>query len=306
MNWTAPLLVVVVLLLAGLAGPVGGSMTSAAGTVDHAPQEETPTATNESDEPAEPGARFAGVVAVQGAEVESEMDGRTFGIRVARANSNDSKAGVVADRVEETARRTEELHERKQELEEARENGNISQSRYRAEVAAFAARTSAVERQLNQAEAASRDLPAGLLESKGVNATAIARLRNDSRNLSGPETAEIARSIAGPGAGAGLSGNDTTRGPPATAPGRSGASNGSDRGPPQTGDGNETATPRGSPAAPPARTDSTRSTPPGAGGNSTDAPGNPGGGGPPSETGPPARYVGDAYAQLVADTGVAP
>jgi len=214
MHRTAALLAVALLLVAGAALPAVGSATGAAGTADPAAQVETPNGTNATDGTAAPGAQFAGVVAVQGAEVAGEVEGRAFGISVARARSNGSKAGVVAAQFESLANRTEALADRKRELAEARENGSITEARYRAEVAALAARNAAVERQLNQTEAATNGLPPELLESRGVNATAIDRLRNDSRSLKGPEVAAIARSIAGPPNRAGLAGGNATRGPP--------------------------------------------------------------------------------------------
>ena len=300
MKRTVPLLAVALLLLAGMAVPVGGAATGAAGTADHAPQEETPTESNESTEPPAPGAQFAGVVAVQAAEVEGEMDGRSFGIRVARANSNGSKAGVVADQFDDLEGRLDALAERKQALAEARENGSISEARYRAEVAALAARTAAVERQINQTEAATHDLPPGLLESKGVNATAIDRLRNDSRELAGPDVAAIARSVAGPPDGAGLGGADVTRGPPTSEPGQSGESNGTDGasrgptgGPPAAGDQSDEdarPTPRGPPTDAAGPNVTSRPTPDGVTANSTVE----NGGGPNSGGGPPAENPGGA------------
>lgn len=298
MKRTAPLLAVALVLLAGMALPVGGSATGATGIASPAAQAESPTGTNESDESAAPGARLAGVVAVQGAEVESEVEGRAFGIRVARANSNGSKAEVVADRFEELTRRMDALRERKRALVEARENGSISTARYRAELAALAARTASVERQANQTEAVTRDLPADLLESKGVNATAIERLRNDSRQLTGPEAAAIARTIAGPGAGGALGAANVTRGPPPGVPGGPGAPNasGNGAGPPgREGDGSPT--PRSSPPVTPGQADPGRPTDAGSGGNSTGPASSPGGGGPPTDAGrppdagPPARSV---------------
>ena len=221
MSRTASLLAVFVLLVAGAAVPVAGSITDSAGSPAPAPQAETATAqSNGSAEAAAPGAQFAGVVAVQEAEVESELEGRVFGIQVARANSNSSKATVVAEQVEELDRRAEDLRERRESLQEARENGSISQARYRAEMAALSARTEALKHQLDRTQAASDGVPADLLESKGVNATAIETLRNDSRTLAGPEAAEIARSIAGPRSGDGLRGGNATPGLPGTVPTR--------------------------------------------------------------------------------------
>ena len=229
MNRTAPLLAVLVLLVAGVAVPAAASVADPVGSADHAAQAGTATpSSNGSDERAAPGAQFAGVVDVQEAEVESELEGRAFGIKVARANSNGSKAAVVAEEVDELTRRMETLRERKQSLTEARENGTISRTRYRSEIAALATRTASVERQLDRTAAAARDLPADLLRSKGVGATEIETLRNESRNANGPETAGIARSIAGPVSGDGLDGGNASTGLPGTIPDRAGPPNGSE------------------------------------------------------------------------------
>lgn len=256
MNRTAAALAALLLLVAGTTGPVGGSPAVAAGAADTASQ--TGTSTPSPNESSAPGAVLAGAVDVQEAEVESDLEGRAFGISIARAASNGSKAAVVADEVRELERRTEALRDRKQSLIEARQNGSISEARYRAEMAALVARIDAVERQLNRTESASNDVPAGLLESRGVNATAIATIRNDSRALAGPEVSAIARSIAGP-RGGGL-GVGSSAGP--------GLGNG---GPPGDGDvpprGTATAspdrpTPGGQPGGP-AGTNTTRSSGPG-------------------------------------------
>lgn len=200
MTRTAALIATLALAVALVVTPVAGAVADervAAAQVDG------PDANETDDRPA-PGARLAGVVAVQGAEVESEVETRAFGLRVASAASNDSRADVVAERVGALRERTATLRERRQALVEARQNGTISQARYRAEMAALAARTTALGHQLNQTETASRDLDAALLEERGVDASAIDSLRTDARNLTGPEVAEIARSIAGRDAGGGL------------------------------------------------------------------------------------------------------
>jgi hypothetical protein len=102
--------------------------------------------------------------------------------------------------------------ERKAELDRVRANGTITEGEYRARIAEVAARTSTVKRLANRTENATRDIRVETLRENGVNATAIAKLKTGARNLSGPEVAEIARSVAGPGAGTGLGANVT--GPP--------------------------------------------------------------------------------------------
>jgi hypothetical protein len=155
-------------------------------------------ATNESENETAPGAQLAGVVAVQGAEVEGEVEQRSFGLRVAKAASNASKASVVAQQTETLESRLAALEQRRAELEAARENGTISASRFRAEMAGLAARISTLQELTNTTAETAAGLPADVLAERGVNVSAIQRLRTSAANLSGPAVAEIARSIAGP------------------------------------------------------------------------------------------------------------
>jgi hypothetical protein len=189
----------------------------------------------------QPGEQFAGAVAVQGAELDGEVEQRTFETKLERANGSRAKAGVVAGEAAALDERLAELRERKQRLDAARENGSISEGRYRAEVAGLAARIAALERRSNRTATVARGLPAEALEAKGVNVSAIERLRGNAANLTGPEVAEIARSIGGRDAGKSMPGRgpgaaNRTGGPPGEdPPGRSG--NGSN-GPPDEGPGN--------------------------------------------------------------------
>jgi hypothetical protein len=148
-----------------------------------------------------PGERLSGVVGVQGAELEGEIDSRAFGLQVARAATNDSKADVVAETVGDLETRLADLEQRKEALDEARENGSMSEGEYRARVTELAAQTETVQRLADQTNETASGLPADLLESNGIDATAIQTLKDDAKNLSGPEVAEIARSIAGEGVG---------------------------------------------------------------------------------------------------------
>lgn len=155
--------------------------------------------TNETDANASvaPGERLAGVLGVQEAELDGEVESRSFGLAVARAASNESRAALVAAEVNETGAELDQLEERKAELDRARENGSMSDGQYRAEVAELSARADNVERMANESANASEGLPADLLESHGVNASAIETLRSGASELGGQEVAEIARSIAG-------------------------------------------------------------------------------------------------------------
>lgn len=152
---------------------------------------------NESNASVAPGERLSGVVGVSEAELEGEVESRAFGLAVARADSDEARAELIAQKVNESRERVENLSEQRERLREARENGSISQGEYAARIAELAARSDNVQRTANDTANASEGLPADLLESKGVNASSIQQLRDNARNLTGQEVAEVARSIAG-------------------------------------------------------------------------------------------------------------
>jgi len=206
----ATVLFATALLVVGAAAPLAaaGVGADAASTGSSVVVQEDDAANESEGTETAPGAQLAGVVDVQAAEVEGEIERRAFGLQVAAANSNASKASVVADHVEDLDGRLAELRDRKQELRDARENGSISESRYRAEMAGVAARISTLQRLTNETTETARDIPAGDLAERGVNESDLDRLRAAAGNLSGPEVASIARDVAGP------PGNDTTAGPP--------------------------------------------------------------------------------------------
>jgi len=190
-----------------------------------------------------PGAQLAGVVNVQGAEVEGEVAERSFDVQLAAAQSNASKASVLANRTGDLSERVSDLRERKQELQAAREAGEISRGQYRAEMARVAAELRTANRLLNRTTDETEKLPASALEQAGVDAQSLEQLRQAAGNLSGPEISEIARDIAGPpGNGTvGPPGNGTL-GPPGnvttTTPGGNDTevpSGNSTRGPPENG-----------------------------------------------------------------------
>lgn len=221
---------VVVAAVAVVAAPVAGLAADGGPTIEQvgSPTESADSPTNESPEPPAPGARLAGIVAVHGEEVDGEMETRRFGIQVAAARSNASRAAVVADRVADLQARTTAVQDRRRALLEARENRTITRSRYEAETAALAARSRTIAEQANRTGAAAAGLAPGLLEQEGVDPAAIETLRTEARNLTGPEAAAIARSIAGSDAGRSLAGPPDARGGrPSDVPARNGSAGGS-------------------------------------------------------------------------------
>lgn len=144
-----------------------------------------------------PGARLSGVVSVQKAEIDGDVESRAFGLKVAKAGTDDAKAEVVAEQLDESQRRVEELEERLETLERARENGSMSRGQYAARAAEVQAELNNVRRMTDETAAVSETLPRDVLEANGVNVTAIETLRRNAANVSGPEVAAVAREIAG-------------------------------------------------------------------------------------------------------------
>jgi len=232
---------VLVVLAAVGAVPVAALSDAGVGS-----QQTTTGAANETNESLAPGERLAGVVGVEAAEIEGELEARTFGQRVAAAKANASAAGIVAAEVDDLEERLTELDARLRELERAHENGTLNEGEYRARLAQFHARQRTLQRQINQTEYVARELPAAALEARGVDVGAIETLRSQASELSGPEVAAVARSIAGKNAGTGMGGPPEHAGPPAFVQNRTGgppadAGPGNQTGPPSdAGPGNET------------------------------------------------------------------
>lgn len=214
-----PLLATVAVVLAILALVPFGGLAAGEGVVTQVDGNES--AGNGSMAEAAPGERLSGILGVQGAEIQNEVESRAFGIQVAQAASEGARAGVVADRLVSIEERINDLEERKATLERARENGSLSDGAYGAQIAQVAAEMAGAKQLVNQSANASQGLPAELLAERGINASAIQTLSQRASELAGPEVAAIARSIAGPGVGqapgrvgppAGVPGNGT--GPP--------------------------------------------------------------------------------------------
>lgn len=194
----AVVLVVAAMIAAPVAAAAAGSAVSGAAETTDTPEP--------GEDATAPGEKLTGVVAVQGSELDGEMRERTFGARVASAESDRAKADVVAEELDDLERRLAELEDRKEEVEQARENGEISGGTYRAEMAEVAAETANAKRMANHTERVASELPADLLAEKGINVEAIQTLKDRAADLSGPEVAEIAKSIAGDSVGTSIAG----------------------------------------------------------------------------------------------------
>lgn len=212
MRETATLVTVLVLVAALVTAPVAAAAPAGFGATFQTTETDTATETPDADNNSSvsPGEKLSGVVGVQEAEFDGEMAERTYGVKIARAKSNESKAEIVNETLADIEQRLENLEERKQELEDARENGSMSEGEYRAKMAAIAANVSTTKRLANASADTAESLPADLLREKGINVTAIQTLKERAQNLTGPEVAAIAKSIAGSDVGQSMAGRNAT------------------------------------------------------------------------------------------------
>ncbi|MDZ5810975.1 hypothetical protein U4E84_06410 [Halorubrum sp. AD140] len=210
-------LVAVAVVLVGVAG------IAAAGPVGTVAAQDDPVTTNETNETEDgnasadisPGERFGGVVGVQSAEVESEVDSRAFEVGLNRSETDEERADLVAERLNRTEQRLAEIERRQQELEERREAGDLSQGAFAARMAETTARAEGLERDTNRSADVARGLPAEVRTERGLDEERLDEVRGRASDLSGPEVAALARGVAGNGVGGPLAGD--RRGPPTDA-----------------------------------------------------------------------------------------
>ncbi|QLG49593.1 hypothetical protein [Natrinema halophilum] len=207
MNRTTSITLVAVLVVTAVAVPL-----AAAGVVsnDVSQADTDPKAGNES---VKPGERFVAAVGVQNAEIEGDVSERAYRVRIANAETNETKAAIVAAQIEETETRLDELEARLETLNESRAAGERSEGRYRAEVAKTVAELRTVERQVTAAETTAARLPKSVLAERGVDVESIRTLRDRAGELGGPDTTAIARSVAGDEVGRSMGDDRATRRP---------------------------------------------------------------------------------------------
>jgi hypothetical protein len=167
-----------------------------------------------------PGVRLAASVAVQHQELQGEIEHRSFGLEVAAAATNDSKAQVLNRTQQHLESGITELEQEQAQLNASLANGTISESQYQVRMSALVTKTSNLERMANSTSQTAETLPNETLEANGVNVSALMHIRTQAHNMTGPETAAMARQIAGNSVGMPMGPpQEMPRGPPADMPG---------------------------------------------------------------------------------------
>jgi len=212
-----------VVLAFGITGVAAAGPTPAEDVSGSPVLDATLQATNETNETTDgetetlaPGAKLAGVVGAQQAEIQGEVDSRSFGLAVAAARSNGSKARVIANQSDQLQERLRTLEARMTRLNQSYRNGSIATGAYHARLARLTAQLRMFERLTNETAESASTLPPETLRQQGVNVSRLERLRTHARNMTGPEVAAIARQVAGPNVGNPVG---PRRGPPNDRPG---------------------------------------------------------------------------------------
>jgi len=208
MNRTTAITLTAILAVAMVAVPIAAAGVVSSGAVQDAPDGDG------GNESIKPGEQFSAAVGVQNVDINGDVSERAFGAKIANAETNETKAAAVDEGFTESQTRLEELETRLERLNESREAGDISEGRYRAEVATTVAELRTVERQLAVVETTAAELPAEVLDERSIDVESIRTVRDRASELGGPETASIARSIAGDDVGQSVGNDRAPRGPP--------------------------------------------------------------------------------------------
>lgn len=100
-----------------------------------------------------------------------------------------NRSAVVEERTRDIGSRLDAVEAEKRELVDARENGTIGEAEYRARMSSVVGRMAALNRSIDETERQSR--------ASGVDVSNVERLRTQASNVTGPEVAEVAQSMAG-------------------------------------------------------------------------------------------------------------
>lgn len=188
---------VVAVAVIGLAG-AADTATATADTGLTAEMNET-TETNNTTTTYSGGELLSGVIAAQSAEFSGDLQERALSNRFESAESDTARADLIDREAQKTSETISELREEQRALNASYENESISRAEYVSRMAELSAQIETTKNISNTLSNESSELPIDVLEANNVNTSAIQTLQQSASNLTGPETAAIAQTIAGNG-----------------------------------------------------------------------------------------------------------
>ena len=165
-----------------------------------------------------PGEQISGVIAVQDAEHNGELDERRFGHHLDAAANDSERAALVATRTEHLSDRLDGIEAELDTIEGAFADDEIPAGHYQAKVAGIATERAILERSAQRNADVADRLPDVALRQAGIDDDQIAAQRQRAATVGGPHVEETMREIAGDRAGQ-PPGLDRAPGPPADVPG---------------------------------------------------------------------------------------
>lgn len=121
------------------------------------------------------GSSLSGALSAHGADLEGSVDRRALEGELARADDEEARAALLADRRIAIERRLEDLQIRRGELRAQRRDGTLSASAYRVRAASLTAELRGLRGLLDTVERESRRLPNPLRETYGLDDGALNR-----------------------------------------------------------------------------------------------------------------------------------
>ncbi len=217
MRGTTLLTVAAVALFAIMALPAAGMAVADVDNETTAENEtdeeavENETADNETEDEMAPGQQLQAISGAQNAELANDISQRGFGLQIAAADSDEERAEILAERVNETEERLNEIRQQQDNLSERHGMTGL----YQAQATGLGVQGHGVSAMANQSAAVADNISEDVLEQHNLSVERIQELQVNASELTGSEVSQIARNIAGPGLGQGMAG------PPADVPGLS-------------------------------------------------------------------------------------
>lgn len=144
------------------------------------------------------GEQLSGAMSAQEAELDGELDRHAFGNAIANAESDEERAALITERKEAVREDIDTQKADHEALQDAYEAGEVTRGEYVSDLSAQGVGIDNAHAAVDDMDEAANDLPTELREEAGVNSEALNTLREEAEELTGPEVAAIATTIAGP------------------------------------------------------------------------------------------------------------
>ncbi|MCT9097742.1 hypothetical protein [Haloarchaeobius sp. HME9146] len=144
---------------------------------------------NTTDGNSSMGAQVSTFMQSSATDANASVDSGMWSAAYNGSKSNESKAALVTQRVNDIDARLAALEKKKQRLQDRKDEMNPVA--YKAQLAAITSQLAAISEDINQTETRAEEV--------GVNTTKLEELRTNASDMAGPEVAAMARELAGNG-----------------------------------------------------------------------------------------------------------